>query len=182
MSKTKLRKELETFSAEQMRELVLSVYDSSKEAKAFMEFFLNPDADALLEKKTAAIAKEVNRSKYGRSKARSTVIKEHIKSFEAYGVGVEYVTKLMYNALCMLIGEEQFLYYSSVQENCVHVILCQYLGKCHAAGVLDEALKNMYQILNVRGYGTAQFRSRIQGWIDAFLSDAQIADITLNKK
>lgn len=182
MSKAKLRKELETFSAEQLRDFVMAVYDSSKEAKAFMEFFLNPDADALLEQKTTAIAKEANRSKYGRAKARTSVIKQHIKSFEAYGVGDEYVTKLMFNTLCMLIGQEQFLRYTSSHEKCVQTILWQYLGKCHTNGTLEEALKNMDLILNIRGYGTQSFRNRVRSWIDGFLSEAQITDLTLNKK
>ena len=60
--------------------MILNVYDSSKEAKAYLEFFLNPDPDAFLKEKFEAILKELKRTKRGGvSKGRISVIGQMIK-------------------------------------------------------------------------------------------------------
>lgn len=67
MSKSKLKKELAGMTQEQAADLVLQVYESSKEAKAWLDFYLNPDIEALSEK----YRKQIHLKCYGRSgKAR----------------------------------------------------------------------------------------------------------------
>ena len=61
MSKAALKKELNTFTGEELVKVVLDVYDASKEAKQFLEYFLNPDPEALFEKKCALIEYELGR-------------------------------------------------------------------------------------------------------------------------
>lgn len=51
MSKALLKKELAHLDRDQLVEVILNAYSSSKEAKDYFEFFLNPDAEALLEKR-----------------------------------------------------------------------------------------------------------------------------------
>lgn len=50
MSKGKLKKHLLTMTKEQMVDVVLELYDASKEAKDWLEFYLEPDCDAQLDK------------------------------------------------------------------------------------------------------------------------------------
>lgn len=67
MSKSKLKKELAGMTQEQAADLVMQLYESSKEAKAWLDFYLNPDIEALSEK----YMKQIHMKCYGRSgKAR----------------------------------------------------------------------------------------------------------------
>lgn len=55
MSKAKLKKELLSQSKEQIVDIMLQLYDASQEAKAWLEFYLEPNCDAELEKYKKAI-------------------------------------------------------------------------------------------------------------------------------
>ncbi|MDE6577296.1 MAG: hypothetical protein K2J82_09740 [Muribaculaceae bacterium] len=50
MSKSKLKKYLQTLQSEQIIQVVMDLYDARKEAKEYLEFFLNPDSKEALEK------------------------------------------------------------------------------------------------------------------------------------
>ena len=50
MSKAKLKKTLAEMPAEQIADLVLELYDARKEAKEYLEFWLDPDTPKALEK------------------------------------------------------------------------------------------------------------------------------------
>ena len=50
MSKTKLKKYLQNLTHDQIMEVVLDLYDARKDAKEYMEFFMNPDVKAELDK------------------------------------------------------------------------------------------------------------------------------------
>ena len=50
MSKTKLKKYLQTLTQEQIIQVVMDLYDARKDAKEYLEFFMNPDSAAALEK------------------------------------------------------------------------------------------------------------------------------------
>ncbi|MDE6551390.1 MAG: hypothetical protein K2K98_00305 [Muribaculaceae bacterium] len=67
MSKSKLKKELAGMTQEQVSDLMVQVYEASKEAKAWLDFYLNPDIEALGEK----YRKQIHLKCYGRNgKAR----------------------------------------------------------------------------------------------------------------
>ena len=63
MSKAKLKKLLSTLSKEQVVDIMLQLYDASKEANAWLEFYLAPNSDAELEKYKKAIRSQF----YGRN-------------------------------------------------------------------------------------------------------------------
>ena len=58
MSKTNLKKRLLTLSKEQVDDIVLQLYSASNEAKAWLEFYLEPNSDAELEKYKKAIYRQ----------------------------------------------------------------------------------------------------------------------------
>ena len=67
MSKSKLKKELAGMTQEQVADLMVQVYEASKEAKAWLDFYLSPDIEALSEK----YRKQIHLKCYGRTgKAR----------------------------------------------------------------------------------------------------------------
>lgn len=63
MSKTKLKKYIEGMPTEQVGEILLQVYEASKEAKGWLDFYLNPDIEGLSEK----YRKQIYIKCYGRS-------------------------------------------------------------------------------------------------------------------
>lgn len=63
MSKAKLKKHLLSLSKEQVADIMLQLYDTSKEAKAWLEFYLEPDSNVELEKYKKAIRSQF----YGRN-------------------------------------------------------------------------------------------------------------------
>lgn len=46
MSKAKLKKHLLSLTKEQITDIVLELYDARKEAKEYLEFYLEPNCDA----------------------------------------------------------------------------------------------------------------------------------------
>ena len=63
MSKAKLKKLLSTLSKEQVVDIMLQLYDASKEANAWLEFYIEPNSDTELEKYKKAIRSQF----YGRN-------------------------------------------------------------------------------------------------------------------
>ena len=55
MTKAKLKKHLQSLPKEGVIEVILELYDARKEAKDYLEFYLNPDINAELEKCKKAI-------------------------------------------------------------------------------------------------------------------------------
>lgn len=171
MSKSSLKKELLTFTGEQLVEVILNAYDSSKEAKAYFEFFLNPDADALLEKKFDLIAKELNRSRRGTCKCRISVIRKAIKEFEAFGVGPEKVSQLMLGAIRMLVGEYRYRYYSEALLNGTFRLVHDYVVYNNKHEMLRPALEKLRAVYENRELGTSQMRVRIKDTVTATISE-----------
>lgn len=95
MSKASLKKELKNFDAEQLRSLVLDLYSARKEVKEYLEFFLDPDVEALSEKYSKAIYKELNRVKKRALSPRWSKIRTLIKEFASFKPGEDEVIKLM---------------------------------------------------------------------------------------
>ncbi len=62
MSKAKLRKKLETLPKENVINLIMSLYDASKEAKTYLEFYLTPDSYAEVEKYKKIITAQLQRT------------------------------------------------------------------------------------------------------------------------
>ena len=62
MSKAKLKKYIQTLSKEQVDDIVLQLYSASKEAKTWLEFYLEPNSDTELEKYKKAIRSEEHTS------------------------------------------------------------------------------------------------------------------------
>lgn len=63
MSKAKLKKHLLSLTKEQVVDIMLELYGASKEANAWLEFYLEPNSDAELEKYKKAICSQF----YGRN-------------------------------------------------------------------------------------------------------------------
>jgi hypothetical protein len=84
MSKTELKKHLQTLTKDQVIEQVLELYGNCKPAKEYFEYFLNPDEKGLFEKYKAIIINEFYpKGKYTEPKTRFSVAKKAIADFRA---------------------------------------------------------------------------------------------------
>lgn len=125
MSKLALKKTLATLTPEQKDELILDLYSARAEAKAYLEFFINPDIDKLIEKSTADIGKEIyKRGSRGYNKPRITRIRNIIKNVATLNPGAEYVLELMFNTLSLLAtaGNQGFWYTEGVLKSFGRII------------------------------------------------------------
>ena len=162
MSKAALKKELKSFTPEQLTEVILNVYDSSKEAKAYLEFFLNPDPDAFLKEKFEAILKELKRTKRGGvSKGRISVIRQMIKQGMAYGLTPDYIDKLMMGAISLLVSAERYIYYPASLFNGTYRLVSDYIVWANKAGMLAAALDQLSALIGDTEIGTEIFRRNI---------------------
>lgn len=80
MSKTTLKKLLLELDKDQLMQVILDLYNARKEAREYLEYFVDPDENAMFEKYRGIIIKEFFPVK-GRAKGRTSVCKKAIKDF-----------------------------------------------------------------------------------------------------
>lgn len=171
MSKAALKKELLTFTGDQLVEVILNAYDSSKEAKEYFEFFLNPDVDALMEKKIDIIAKELNRTRRGYCKGRISHIRKALKEFEAFGAGPEKVIQLMYYSIRMLVGQYRYYNYSEALLKGTFRLVHDYVVYADRCEMLQPSLERIHTLECERELGTAQMRDRVRAVVASAIEE-----------
>jgi hypothetical protein len=96
MSKTQLKKELQQLDKESIINVVLDLYMAKKEARDYLDFFVDPDINKRIENAKDKIAKELMRGRLGyRSKTRISHLRKIVKDVESLQPGAEYVAELM---------------------------------------------------------------------------------------
>ena len=148
MSKIQLKKELKNFDREQLIQLILDVYSARKDAKAYFDFFVDPDVETLTEKYKKALFKEMNRGKYRDSKARISKIKQLLKEFASYGIDIEYQIQLALYVIDLSLEIERRLYYSKTLYNGMQAILQDVLTMADKAAVFEETIAQINKILS----------------------------------
>lgn len=99
MSKTQLKKELASLSAPQLRELILDLYTARRDSREYLDFFTNPDIEALTERYIRNISREISRGRYGRCTARISQIRRFIRDYDSLGPGADHTLQLMLTVL-----------------------------------------------------------------------------------
>ena len=95
MSKTQLKKVLVNLDRDQLQALVLEVYEARKEAKEFLDFFVDPDVDKMMGKYKGVIDKELGRVSRGRARPRMTRLRKAVKDFASFNPGGEFTGEIM---------------------------------------------------------------------------------------
>lgn len=165
MSKSALRKELQTFSREQLVEVVLNAYDSSAKAREYFEFFLKPDADAFLDRQVEIIAKELNRTKWGTCKGRISIIRNAIKEYRNFGVDAPHVAKLIYFAFRMMLGQAYYYDLTPALHKAIPEFAAEYMRIACECEALPKALDNLRKSMTELG------RKNINREIEARLAE-----------
>lgn len=174
MSKSTLKKELANMDIGQLRQIILDAYDARKETKEYFEFFLNPDVDKLLDRYNKTLDKELNRTKWGQSKARVTNIKNAIKDVVTLNPGVETVMKMYFTTFQRLGQTERYATFTSSQENLVVYVLKNILVLADKSLMVDETVEKLNSILR-RGSFSRLFTKLSNNIINNTLSDLSIS-------
>lgn len=96
MSKSELKKHLQSLTKEQIIEQVLEVYSNCKPAKEYLEYFLNPDEKEQFQKYKAIIIKEFYpEGKYFDPSLRFSVARKAISDFRSLKPSPELLADLM---------------------------------------------------------------------------------------
>lgn len=148
MSKIQLKKELATLDREQLTQLILDLYSARKEAKAYFDFFLEPDVSKLMEKYRGSIEKEFSRGKYGRSTARLSRVRASIKEFESFGVEPESVVELMLYALGLGIVVERSRHVNTTFMNGVAKLAIDILKYADKNSIFDSTHRQLSKVLD----------------------------------
>ena len=103
MSKTSLKKLLSELDRDQLAEMIVELYEARKEAREYLEYFVSPDENAMLEKYKSVIQKEFFPAK-SRPRARTSVCKKAVKEFTTLHPSPRNVAELKLHLLECLIG------------------------------------------------------------------------------
>lgn len=151
---------------EQLEQIILDAYDARAEIKEYFEFFLNPDVGKLLEKHKARLVKELNRTRWGRSKARVTIIKRAVKDFMGFAPGAEAEFDMLFQTLDLLGTAERYVDFTPQLMRYVEFLARQIVAHADDRGVfsdikprLDAAIVNP----NYSNYFRRTLREALEG-------------------
>ncbi|MDE6330255.1 MAG: hypothetical protein K2L83_06035 [Muribaculaceae bacterium] len=99
MSKAKLKKALKKLPKEQLIEMVVELYSSRKEAKEYLDYWLEPDEEKELERCKTLVGREFfTPGGVARRTPTATSVNRIIKSFESLCCAPEHVAELRLTA------------------------------------------------------------------------------------
>ena len=160
MSKSALKKHLQSLTKEQMIETVLEMYDNMKPVKEYLEFFLNPNEKEMFEKYRAVIVNEFYpKGKYFDPKTRFSVAKKAIADFRALKPSPELLADLMLTLpemACQFTydyGDMSEQFYNSAYNNFKAAL--EYMHKNNLLEAFKLRCKNCLKWASVCGYGFA---------------------------
>lgn len=169
MSKTALRKAIKELDADQLRELLMDIYNAKCDSRYYLDFFVDPDINVRLDAAKAAIGKELRRGSRGVSKARISVVKKAITSITCLQPGAEDCVEIMkYAVVSLCLSAHIFIFREGLvkstakllNDTLVYADRNQLLGSClpviertinelpspfYRRSVLKETLKNQLQ-------------------------------------
>lgn len=167
MSKLQLKKELNSMSKDQLAELVLDLYSARKEIKEYLEFFLNPNVEKLVEKFRKNVDKELRRSKHGYSKARVSGLKRMVNDVSSFSPGADTVIDCHLYLVKELIHLERYLNLPGALYNGFNYFVEQSILLAYADGYLDKTIAQLNDLANNDKIGRQYFRTHLKNLIQA---------------
>lgn len=162
MSKTTLKKQLNELTREQLIEVMLELYEARKDAREYLEYYVNPDEKKMYEKYQAVIIKEFFPAK-GRAKGRTSVCKKAIKEFTTLHPSPRLIADLR-----MTLVETIYQYAAGMrswirdsQEGMALSMFADTLKYLFANGLLDEYSRRIDNLLAAAGKLRGPLRTEI---------------------
>ncbi|MDE6300411.1 MAG: hypothetical protein K2M19_01665 [Muribaculaceae bacterium] len=133
---------------DQLRQIILDAYDARPETKEYFEFFLNPDVDRLLSRLEARLQKEYQRTKWGRSKVRTTVIKRCLNDVITLNPGPAVVIDALMLALSGLALTDKFVELNEAQKKLGVWILKKVVDCADSAMIFSEIAPKIEEFMH----------------------------------
>lgn len=153
MSKAQLKKQLKNFDAGQLSELVLELYCSNHDIKEYMEFWLNPDSEALAEKYGDKLLKCFAHSGYWRRKPDVRKAKAVVERFVSFRPDPLCIIKMYLNLSGYILQCGAFVTLEKLKT--AATVLRKAMVEAEANGVysqFENDMKNMAQAYKERCY------------------------------
>lgn len=171
MSKAVLKKELSSFTKEQLLDVILDMYSARKEFKEYLEFFVNPDSKALFEKYSQQIGNETYRISRGRSKMRVNVVKRCIKDFLSFNPDLEYCIEIYIVTLAKITFIPRRIYFGLSCYNLCEYLVNSVLNLAETNEMLDTVV---LRIETIARDANNDLRMTIQSALNQFIEDKAI--------
>lgn len=170
MSKTTLKKQIKELTKEQLIEVMLELYDARKEAREYLEYYVNPDENKMFEKYHALIRKEFFPQK-GRAKGRTSVCKKAVKDFISLHPSPKLIAELKYSLVetIMEYAVSARFWLRESQENTLLAFFKDSLEYMFSNDLLDYFDRRIYKLLEKSNTTRCPFReelSRIKSEFD----------------
>lgn len=170
MSKTTLKKQIKELTKEQLIEVMLELYDARKEAREYLEYYVNPDENKMFEKYHALIRKEFFPQK-GRAKGRTSVCKKAVKDFISLHPSPKLIAELKYSLVetIMEYAVSTRFWLRESQENTLLAFFKDSLEYMFSNDLLDYFDRRIYKMLEKSNTTRCPFReelSRIKSEFD----------------
>lgn len=158
MSKIQLRKALDSFTRDQLLELVLESYEASKEVKTYFDYFINPDVNKLYTRYVEALNRELRRGKRTKSKTRTSVVKRLLKEFASFHPGFDKEIALRVSTIKEAVVNDGFLHFSEAQRKAFAQICIDTLKLADRNLCLENVLADLLPYFYCKECGTKAFR------------------------
>lgn len=140
-------------SADQLSALILDLYAARKDAKDYLDFFVNPDIDTRLEKAYSIIDREMSRSSRGRSTTRITRIKNAVNSITSLRAGPQANADVLLHVVkeaCAMSGR---VFVKDSLRTAFATLLQRLVSEADAAGMLSSYLPEIEKAINAMPSG-----------------------------
>lgn len=162
MSKSALKRELATFNREQLVDVILAAYSSSKQARNYFEFFLSPDPEMLIQSCIDSIFKELKRVRRGGvSKGRISEIRKTVRLVSDYGLSDEYVAKMLISVISLMLGTARYITLTEVLARGAERFVAEYIEVCDRAGMASTAVEKLNSLFKQPHSGNDALRRRL---------------------
>ena len=162
MSKTTLKKQIKELTKEQLMEVMLELYDARKEAREYLEYYVNPDENKMFEKYNAVIRKEFFPQK-GRAKGRTSVCKKAVKDFISLHPSPKLIAELKYSLVetIMEYAVSSRFWLRESQENTLLAFFKDSLEYMFSNYLLDYFDRRIYKLLKKSDTSRCPFREEL---------------------
>ena len=156
MSKAQLKKHLKTLEKDEIIEMVIELYDARKEAKEYLEFYLNPNESSKLDEYKKIIENEFYPSR-GEPKTRFSVCRKAVNDFMKLKPAPEHIADLMLfycEQACQFsydYGDMWDAFYTAVENNFARTV--DFLKKNGLLDANENRIKQLIRLTSPCGWG-----------------------------
>ena len=177
MSKTTLKKLLSQLTKEQMIDVILEMYEARKDAREYLEYFIDPNETAMAEKAKAITTKEFFPQR-GRAKGRTSVCRRAIKEFSVLHPSRALIADVKFHLVESIIKYATIIrwWLKESQENTLRTSLRDLLEYCFTNDLLDCNYHRIRAIIDtLESTRSPKARSTVEIYVD-FLNVNNLID------